>query len=317
MVEKEYFMKQLKWRIKALLEFFQFQYRVFLAARKAQQPSPETVLPLCFIAGCGRSGTTMLGQLLSLHPAISYLNEPRAFWNAVSPRTDIWGYTKAREEAEGLLILSTKPGEAKRLCTLFHSKMEEPRHAMVLEKTPENVFRLPWLHALAPQAKLIHIVRNGPDVVHSILVEAGFDIPYGLGDMNNWYGSRDRKRRLLKLTSEKLAIPPSVLASCVTTEDWAALEWICSLNAYREWKDHFRLTGCYHLRYEDLLAAPWRFFCELIAFLGLTVEPELEEIVSGFVRAPRPAAVITISPGLREHFESEQRRFGYAEDYGQ
>ena len=34
-----------------------------------------------FIIGCGRSGTTILGDTLSKHPKIEYLNERRDLWH--------------------------------------------------------------------------------------------------------------------------------------------------------------------------------------------------------------------------------------------
>lgn len=304
-------MKRLKWRTKALLKFLQFHSGIFFAACNARRGSPRKSLPVCFIAGCGRSGTTMLGQLLSLHSGISYLNEPRTFWFAVSTRSDIWGYTDAEAKSRSLLISDAAPGEASRLNALFHLKMSEPRQTLVLEKTPENVFRLPWLHELAPQAKLIHIVRNGADVVRSILVEASFDIPYGLNDMNNWYGSKGRKRFLLAETARQLAIPSAVLSSCVTAEDWAALEWLCSLAAYEAGKKYFSYSGCYHLRYEDLLIEPWQYFSSLINFLELPSAPALEKSVHQFVRPSQPPAVIRLSLPLREIFVAKQKQYGY------
>jgi hypothetical protein len=39
------------------------------------QPFPLT-RPV-FIVGCGRSGTTILGEMLGRHPQLAYLNEPR------------------------------------------------------------------------------------------------------------------------------------------------------------------------------------------------------------------------------------------------
>lgn len=303
-------MQQLKWRVKALLEYLKFHAGILAATRTAGGPPANFTLPLCFISGCGRSGTTMLGRLLALHPAVSYLNEPRTFWIAVSPRTDIWGYTK-KNVTNSLLISSPRPGEAKRLSALFISRMKEPKHKIVIEKSPENVFRLPWLHALAPQAKLIHIVRNCPDVIRSILVEADFDIPYGLRDMNNWYGSRDRKRQLLIATAKRLNIPEATLASCITANDWAALEWVSSLKSYRDFHHHFAKSGYYHLRYEDLLANPWQLFAELVRFLDLPAAPELKKNVIGFVRGRQPTTTVALSPGVRELVKAEQMQFGY------
>ena len=44
-------------------------------------PAPETEAPV-FLIGCGRSGTTILGERVDRHPPVTYLYEPRAPWAA-------------------------------------------------------------------------------------------------------------------------------------------------------------------------------------------------------------------------------------------
>ena len=43
-----------------------------------------------FSIGCGRSGTTILGNTLSQHPDIKYLNERRDVWHRAYPEFNIW-----------------------------------------------------------------------------------------------------------------------------------------------------------------------------------------------------------------------------------
>ena len=42
------------------------------------------------ILGCGRSGTTILGQALAQHSEVTFLDEPRELWFRAYPATDIW-----------------------------------------------------------------------------------------------------------------------------------------------------------------------------------------------------------------------------------
>ena len=44
-----------------------------------------------FILGTGRSGTTILGIVLSMHREVGYLNEPKAIWHLIHPHEDIIG----------------------------------------------------------------------------------------------------------------------------------------------------------------------------------------------------------------------------------
>ncbi|CAK0810135.1 unnamed protein product, partial [Prorocentrum cordatum] len=44
----------------------------------------------CYIVGCGRSGTTVFGDVLSAHEDIVFLNEPRRLWVPAVPALDVW-----------------------------------------------------------------------------------------------------------------------------------------------------------------------------------------------------------------------------------
>ncbi len=53
----------------------------------AALPGEPVVRQPIFITGLGRSGTTILGILLSVHREVGYLNEPKALWHVIDPRT--------------------------------------------------------------------------------------------------------------------------------------------------------------------------------------------------------------------------------------
>jgi hypothetical protein len=56
------------------------------AARGPADPPPR---PPLFVVGCGRSGTTILGNLIGIHPGVTYLNEPYHLWAAIDPALDL------------------------------------------------------------------------------------------------------------------------------------------------------------------------------------------------------------------------------------
>src|SRR5215472_13413392 len=58
-----------------------------LRANIGPTPQAEGTAPV-FIIGCGRSGTSILGELFAMHPQVEYLYEPNARWAAVHPVTD-------------------------------------------------------------------------------------------------------------------------------------------------------------------------------------------------------------------------------------
>jgi hypothetical protein len=71
-----------------------------------EDKSPPTSWAPVFLIGCGRSGTTVVAKVLSAHPEIAFLNEPRTLWMQVFPHFDVWS-AQASERA-GQLAISSK-----------------------------------------------------------------------------------------------------------------------------------------------------------------------------------------------------------------
>ena len=69
-----------------------------------------------FIIGCGRSGTTILGNTLSNHPKIKYLNERRDLWHRSYPKFDIWNENTQNPK----LYADTKDVTSKQNTLLHH-----------------------------------------------------------------------------------------------------------------------------------------------------------------------------------------------------
>lgn len=115
-----------------------------------------------FIFGCGRSGTTILGDLLAQHSSVRYLHEPRALWISAYPETDIWSaHAVARR---GKLVFNEsdeKPRKTRALRKLFALELRRSRRPILVEKLPINNFRLPFIREMFPDCRFIHIWRNG------------------------------------------------------------------------------------------------------------------------------------------------------------
>ncbi len=107
--------------------------------------------PPIIIGGCGRSGTTLLLSVLSSHPEIyTFEHETHSFFPTPYSRS---GYLGARRTARLYYFLDKQiPKSCNRWC----------------EKTPKNVlFFLKILKHFNNNVKIIHIVRDGRDVVLS------------------------------------------------------------------------------------------------------------------------------------------------------
>jgi Sulfotransferase family len=101
------------------------------------------------LGGCGRSGTSLLLSVLSCHPHVFAI--PRET-RALSPAPPKFDVSLDFAKLDRLLAQYEIPVEATRWC----------------EKTPKNVlFFGRILDALGPRVRVIHVVRDGRDVVTS------------------------------------------------------------------------------------------------------------------------------------------------------
>ncbi|MEX2643051.1 MAG: sulfotransferase [Acetobacterales bacterium] len=125
--------------------------------------------PPIFIGGAGRSGTTLLRVMLDSHPAIACGPElkilPAILRQWVDMRTSY---------APPLAQWRIGPAETDRLYRQLVEGLLEPYRVAagkprVAEKTPGNVLFFRQFHALFPDSPLVHVIRDGRDVVTSLL----------------------------------------------------------------------------------------------------------------------------------------------------
>lgn len=125
--------------------------------------------PPIFIGGAARSGTTLLRAILNAHSHIAIGAELKAtpmiaqFWRQLSQyRAHLRQHFLIEQDdidaAVGELVRS--------ILGKYHAQADVPR---IGEKTPNNVFVFSHLHEIFPQSPLLHIIRDGRDVVRSLL----------------------------------------------------------------------------------------------------------------------------------------------------
>ena len=138
-----------------------------------------------FIGGCGRSGTTMLGALLGNHPDAVCIPESifKADAMALLARDgrasdDALRAVLTRSATGNFFDFSALPSTGgaappERLRRIYHWFAEEnvpagasPRY--VVDHTPHNLEQSSRLRALFPDARFIHIIRDGRAVAASM-----------------------------------------------------------------------------------------------------------------------------------------------------
>jgi hypothetical protein len=153
--------------------------------------------PFPFVVGSGRSGTTLLRVMLDAHPGLAvapeafFPLEPRAVWE----RPD--GSLDAGRAAAGLAgqswfadwelppgafasaVADGSPSEyADVIRCLFETYARAQGKSRFGSKTPQHVLSIGRLAAMFPEARFVHLVRDGRDVAASFM-----DVHFGPSDL--------------------------------------------------------------------------------------------------------------------------------------
>lgn len=139
--------------------------------------------PPIFIGGAGRSGTTLLRVILDSHPNIACGPELKITPIIASCWYDF--QTKYSQPLKEYLIGENEINEifSRMIISLLERYRIDQGKIRIAEKTPHNVTIFSHLHKIFPESPLVHVVRDGRDVISSLLTMdwKGFDgqpLPY-------------------------------------------------------------------------------------------------------------------------------------------
>lgn len=114
--------------------------------------------PPIFLIGNYRSGTTITQNLIGLHPDIVTWYEPRTMWLYADPARchDEFGERDATEKV------------VRYIRRQFLSFQSAHGGRKIMENTPSNVLRVPYVHKIFPEAIFLYITRNPFSVISSM-----------------------------------------------------------------------------------------------------------------------------------------------------
>ncbi len=258
-----------------------------------KNPKEQTV----FIVGAPRSGTTILGDVLEAHPRVASWYEPYF----VLDRYFRGASDDVREAQEATRDVKTF---ARQEFARYRRARGKP---VVVDKSPRNSLKIPFLREIFPQAKFIHIQRDGRDTVLSMHkkwrdIEKAVDernvkqamlelywllarqplwrhkwqaLMFERGTLTFWQAVRLQLRNLQRIQAwdGRTGWGPQFrgwreVIDDVSTIEFNAYQWRACLEGILEAREKLQEDGLYlRVSYEDLLEYPKRELGRIFDYL--------------------------------------------------
>jgi hypothetical protein len=148
--------------------------------------------------------------------------------------------------------------------------MSAPAGLTLVEKNPVNAMRIDYVESIEPDARFVHIVRDGVDVAHSIEKMARSTKKYAFRPpANKWWGVRDVKWATLELDGWKAGYHPEEVRQLRTDSQRGAYEWLLSLHEIEARRARLG-SRLVEFRYQDLTECPRETLRTVMESLGLS-----------------------------------------------
>ena len=259
---------------------YRFQENVY---HLLQPDMPDPV----FIVGCSRAGTTITFETIRTSPALlSFPYEIPQFWHSLfGPWDNDWASEAASEQDVQLQ-------HRNRAFAHFYARLGK---GPVLDKSCINVMRIPYLHALFPNAFFIYIQRDGRDNISSLMEgwrqRGRFDLHQYLGKLPDSVNINQGE-----FNDWCFFLPPGWRDyNDASLEEVCAYQWLTANRMALEAKALIPNDQWIHLRYEDIFENPVEMFRKVFEQLNIPFTDELKSRCATLNK--RPTSIVSGPPG--------------------
>jgi sulfotransferase family protein len=130
---------------------------------------------MVFLVGARRSGTVWLQSALAVHPEVMAVpTETYLFTNGVEPLAKLFQHSSPSSIAVGSTYMERDEflAAVRAFCDRVFLSLRaqlQPAARLIVERTPWHSRVLPLIGSVYPDARVIHIIRDGRDVARSLL----------------------------------------------------------------------------------------------------------------------------------------------------
>jgi hypothetical protein len=129
---------------------------------------------MIFNVGSRRSGTYWLQRIVTAHPEVAAVpSETHLFASGIAPLFEGFQHSLRSSAKVGEVYVEREAAldAARDLCDVVFAGAVEPGAARIAERTPMHVFHLELIAAIYPDARFVHIIRDGRDVARSVAAQ--------------------------------------------------------------------------------------------------------------------------------------------------
>ena len=252
----------------------------------------ETASPIILI-GAARSGTKFLRDLLKTSEHIKAVPYDVNY---------IWRYGQSDFPHDRLEPATATPAIKKFIHKTLPKLAGQEKHDVLLEKTVSNSLRVPFIEAIYPNARYVHLLRDGRDVTESAMRlwtappnwNALFvklrtlplsNIGYVFWFAKNFISGLGSNRQGGKIWGPRF---PGVedMAETASLAEVCAEQWKTSVEYASQDLQHIEADRVFEIRYEDLIGNE-QALRDLAGFLQLT---DVETLIGAWEANLRPTA---------------------------